>query len=183
MGRTACTEPQCLYSTAIPLLPLWAVRPVQSLSACKTMHLTLPCKFAIYYIWIHTETRVANIMSVFACNFALRMRQKVKKTAYNYVYLVISFGNILLLRHAFVHVRPLLCLSRSNWATLTQAGNRAGLYFWVPFWSCIYFVSSRRLRLPSCVGYGKDSWHYTTRSSSGLGDWSVPGSVLLSAQH
>ena len=34
MGRTACTEPQCLYSTAIPLLPLWAVRSVQSLSAC-----------------------------------------------------------------------------------------------------------------------------------------------------
>ena len=34
MGRTACTEPQCLYSTAIPLLPLLAVRPVQSLSAC-----------------------------------------------------------------------------------------------------------------------------------------------------
>ena len=34
MGRTACTEPHCLYSTAIPLLPLWAVRPLQSLSAC-----------------------------------------------------------------------------------------------------------------------------------------------------
>jgi len=34
MDRTACTEPQCLYSRAIPLLPLWAVRPVQSLSAC-----------------------------------------------------------------------------------------------------------------------------------------------------
>ena len=34
MGRTACTEPQCLYSTAIPLLPLSAVRPVQSLSVC-----------------------------------------------------------------------------------------------------------------------------------------------------
>jgi len=34
MGRTACTEPQCLYSIAIPLLPLWAVQPVQSLSAC-----------------------------------------------------------------------------------------------------------------------------------------------------
>jgi len=77
MGRTACTEPQCLYngalylyltvelylyspygpyglyrasvpvqrcnlplpySRAIPLLPLWAVRPVQSLSACTTVH-------------------------------------------------------------------------------------------------------------------------------------------------
>jgi len=34
MGRTACTEPQCLYSIAIPLLPLCAVQPVQSLSAC-----------------------------------------------------------------------------------------------------------------------------------------------------
>jgi len=34
MGRTACTEPQCLYCTAIPLLPLWAVQPVQRLSAC-----------------------------------------------------------------------------------------------------------------------------------------------------
>jgi len=35
MGRTACTGPQCLYSRAKPLLALWAVRPVQSLSACR----------------------------------------------------------------------------------------------------------------------------------------------------
>jgi len=34
----ACTEPQCLYSTAIPLLPLWAIRTAQNLSAC-TVHL------------------------------------------------------------------------------------------------------------------------------------------------
>jgi len=34
VGRTACTEFQCLYSTAITLIPLWAVRPVQNLSAC-----------------------------------------------------------------------------------------------------------------------------------------------------
>ena len=34
IGRTACTEPQCLYSIAIPLLPLWAVRPIESLTAC-----------------------------------------------------------------------------------------------------------------------------------------------------
>jgi len=34
IGRTVCTEPQCLYNRAIPLLPLLAVRPVQSLSAC-----------------------------------------------------------------------------------------------------------------------------------------------------
>jgi len=45
MGRTACTELQSLYSTAIPLLPLWAVRPVQSLSACTRVHFTfLPFK-------------------------------------------------------------------------------------------------------------------------------------------
>ena len=41
MGRTACTQPQCLYSTAIPLLPLWAIQPVHSLSACTRMHFTL----------------------------------------------------------------------------------------------------------------------------------------------
>jgi len=34
IGHTACTESQCLYSTAIILHPLLAIRPVQSLSAC-----------------------------------------------------------------------------------------------------------------------------------------------------
>jgi hypothetical protein len=38
MGRTACTEPRCLYSRAIPLLSLWNVRPVQSLSARPRVH-------------------------------------------------------------------------------------------------------------------------------------------------
>jgi hypothetical protein len=40
MGRTPCTEPQFLYSRSIPLLPLWAVRPVQSLSACTRVTYT-----------------------------------------------------------------------------------------------------------------------------------------------
>jgi len=52
-GRTACTEPQCLYksafyllvpwsrkSIAIPILPLRAVRPVQSLSAYTRVYFT-----------------------------------------------------------------------------------------------------------------------------------------------
>jgi len=107
--------PRSRKITAIPLLPLWAVRPVQSFSACTRVHFTLSFKFVSYYIWIHTETRVANVTSLFACNFTLRVRQ-MKRAAYKYVYLVISFGNISLLRHAFVHVRPLLCLSRSNCA-------------------------------------------------------------------
>ena len=93
MGRTACTEPQCLYkgalylyltvelylyspygphdlyrasvpvqactlplpySRAIPLLPLWAVRPEQSLSACTRVHFTLPCE---NIIWIEKKIR------------------------------------------------------------------------------------------------------------------------------
>jgi len=44
MDRTACTEPQCLYSRAIPLLPLWTVRPVQSLSVCTRVHFYLLTK-------------------------------------------------------------------------------------------------------------------------------------------
>jgi len=50
MGRTACTEPQCLYSTAIPLLPLWAVRPVQSLSVC-TVELYIYVPYGPYSLY------------------------------------------------------------------------------------------------------------------------------------
>jgi hypothetical protein len=50
MGRTACTELQCLYSRAIPLLPLWAVRPVESLSAC-TVELYLYSPYGPYGLY------------------------------------------------------------------------------------------------------------------------------------
>jgi len=50
MGRMACTEPQCLYSTANPLLPLWAVQPVKSLSAC-TMQLYLYSPYGPYGLY------------------------------------------------------------------------------------------------------------------------------------
>ena len=50
MGRTACTEPQCLYSAAIPLLPLWIVQPVQSLSAC-TVQLYLYSPYGPYGLY------------------------------------------------------------------------------------------------------------------------------------
>jgi hypothetical protein len=51
MGRSACTEPQCLYSRAIPLLPLWTVRPVQSLSASTRLH----CNFTFYCLIIDSK--------------------------------------------------------------------------------------------------------------------------------
>ena len=50
MGRTACRRPQCLYSIAIPLLPLWAVRPVQSLSVC-TVYLYLYSPYGPYGLY------------------------------------------------------------------------------------------------------------------------------------
>jgi len=50
MGRTACTEPQCLYSIAIPLLPLCSVRPVQSLSVC-TVELYLYSPYGPYGLY------------------------------------------------------------------------------------------------------------------------------------
>jgi hypothetical protein len=49
MGRTACTEPQCLYKGALYLyltvelnlfFPLWAVLPLQSVSACTRVDFT-----------------------------------------------------------------------------------------------------------------------------------------------
>jgi len=50
MGRTTCTEPQCLYSRAIPLLPLCTVRPVQSLSTC-TVQLYLYSSYGPYDLY------------------------------------------------------------------------------------------------------------------------------------
>ena len=50
MDRTACTEPQFLHSRAISLLPLWAVRPVQSLSAC-TVQLYLYSPYGPYGLY------------------------------------------------------------------------------------------------------------------------------------
>ena len=50
MGRTACTEPQCLHSIAIPLLPLWAIRTLQSLGAC-TVELYLYSPYGPYTLY------------------------------------------------------------------------------------------------------------------------------------
>jgi len=49
-GFTAYTEPQCLYSIAKTLLPLWALRPVQSLSAC-TVQLYLHSPYGPYGLY------------------------------------------------------------------------------------------------------------------------------------
>jgi len=35
MGRTACTVPKCLYGTAVPLTPVWALQISHSPIICK----------------------------------------------------------------------------------------------------------------------------------------------------
>jgi len=44
----ALLVPWSWKSRAIPLLPLWAVRPVQSLSACTRVHFTFT--FTFYHV-------------------------------------------------------------------------------------------------------------------------------------
>ena len=41
--------PRSRKGRAIPLLPLWAVRPVQSLSACTRVHFTLPQCLRVHF--------------------------------------------------------------------------------------------------------------------------------------
>ena len=45
-----CTLP-LPYSRAIPLLPLWDVRPVQSLSACTRVHFTFTFTLTLPYLY------------------------------------------------------------------------------------------------------------------------------------
>ena len=74
MDRTACTEPQCLYSRAIPLLPLWTVRPVQSLSAGTRVHFTLFYVTTAYNAWSELGTIYINT-EVFCCIMIYRTTQ------------------------------------------------------------------------------------------------------------
>ena len=60
IGHTACTDPQCLYSRAIPLLPLLAVRPVQSLIICTRLHFTF-----FTFIQIKLSIFIPTIMSYY----------------------------------------------------------------------------------------------------------------------
>jgi len=81
MGRTACTDPQCLYSTAITLLPLWAVQPVQNLSACTVqLYIYHPkgrkdCRepsVPVQYSYTSTKPRaVRSVQTLSACRVQL----------------------------------------------------------------------------------------------------------------
>ena len=76
LGRAA--DPSSLLvlwsrkSRAIPVLPLWAVRPVQSLSACTRVHFTPPplTSFRLFHYTLLIAIYYAHIV----CNFKLSPR-------------------------------------------------------------------------------------------------------------
>jgi hypothetical protein len=119
MGRTVCTEPQCLYkgalylyltvelylyslygpyglyrasvsvqgctlplpySRAIPLLPLWAVQPVQSLSTCTRVHFTFTIKGKAALVYTLKEYRRNDFTAPLIRNFDIRKRGEVNFT-------------------------------------------------------------------------------------------------------
>ena len=65
-------------SRAIPLLPLWAVRPVQSLSACTRVHFTFFCTQYYLFVAFSVETcrnqifeHIRNILSCYWWSYSL----------------------------------------------------------------------------------------------------------------
>ena len=64
-------SPQYLYSTAIPLLALWALRSVQSLSACTRAHLYL-------YLFLLALTEV-KALYILGCHCPCSYFQRVWK--------------------------------------------------------------------------------------------------------
>ena len=67
---------------AIPLLPLWAVRPVQNLSACTRVHFT----FTFFYV---KETFLWIILYTYRrTNYALKLKSSVKLCVYTLFFLL-----------------------------------------------------------------------------------------------
>jgi hypothetical protein len=96
MGRTACTDPQCLYSRAIPLLPLWAVRPVQILSACTVeLYLYSPYgPYGLYRVSVQGRTLPWILSGVFS--------------TYTCCSLITSFGTSVCRRPSFIRRKTFL---------------------------------------------------------------------------
>jgi len=71
-GRTVCTEFQCLYSRSKPLLALWAVQPVHSLSACRVeLYLYCHCgPYGLYRALVPVEYSYTSIATVGRTDFA-----------------------------------------------------------------------------------------------------------------
>jgi hypothetical protein len=109
MGHTACTNPQRLYSRAIPLLPLRAIRPVQSLSACTEpqclYRASVPCtpvhfNFTFYYfLWKYGNNKLKTILNFFNL-------QKINVTLFNLDFLMYKLISKYVVSSMYVQVSP-----------------------------------------------------------------------------
>ena len=92
---------------AIPLLPLWAVRPVQSLGACTRVHFTfLPFMLHLWYFLQRTERTTWRLQATRKSKqFNLNLSQIFPKVRWN---LPISFNILMLTYYLFrLHFTPL----------------------------------------------------------------------------
>jgi hypothetical protein len=81
MGRTACTKPQCLYSRTIPLLPLRASVPVQSLSACTVeLYLySLDGPYGLYWASVPVQSLSAGTRVHFTFTFNVSVNVTLRR--------------------------------------------------------------------------------------------------------
>jgi hypothetical protein len=96
MGRTACTEPQCLYSRAIPPLPIWAVRPVQSLRAC-TVELYLYSPYGPYGLY----SRAIPLLPLWAVQ-PIQILSACTRVHFAYLYLLLLDSPLRWVSHGFI---------------------------------------------------------------------------------
>ena len=82
-GRGVTLAPHSLLvpwwrqSRTIPLLPLWAVRPVQSLGACSRVHFTVLYKLCIKLAFLYAKKKVSK--SVFLGRFPVESKQAFRE--------------------------------------------------------------------------------------------------------
>jgi len=109
---------------AIPLLPLWAVQPVQSLSACTRVHFTVIRFGRIFAIFAVTSL---HYVSITGCNWNLE--GKSHRFSVSYV--------------LFVMVKELNLVNNHSVARLETADGGDGLQLWRA-WRIVYRVSCRQ---------------------------------------
>jgi len=92
MSRTDCTEPECLYSRAIYLLPLWAVQTVESLRCLYNTACPLLSFWAVGVLQSLKSSRlqlkyyplwaVQAVQSLSACTIQLNLYSPMGRTDY-----------------------------------------------------------------------------------------------------
>jgi len=102
LSRASVPVQRCTLPLPTPLLPLWTVRPVQSLSACKTLHFTFTYTFLS--LWTVRPVQSLSACTTVHFTFTYNSRLPMDRTAciepqclyngalYLYLYLYSPYG-------------------------------------------------------------------------------------------